>query len=94
MRIIRFLKDSKIAVLLVVLLLIVQAFTDLSLPRYTSHIVDVGIQQSGVEHVALDEMRADTFDTVCMLLPEQNEATVRSAYTETDTGTYKLNDTG
>ncbi|MEG0323281.1 MAG: ABC transporter ATP-binding protein, partial [Raoultibacter sp.] len=81
-------------VLLVVLLLIVQAFTDLSLPRYTSHIVDVGIQQSGVEHVALDEMRADTFDTVCMLLPEQNEATVRSAYTETDTGTYKLNDTG
>lgn len=94
MRIIRFLKDSKIAVLLVILLLIVQAFTDLSLPRYTSHIVDVGIQQSGVEHIALDEMRADTFDSVCMLLPEKDEATVRAAYTETDEGTYKLNETG
>ncbi|WP_102378402.1 ABC transporter ATP-binding protein [Raoultibacter timonensis] len=94
MRIIRYLKDSKIAVLLVVALLIVQAFTDLSLPRYTSHIVDVGIQQSGVEHVALDEMRAETFDEVCMLVPAEDEAMVRAAYTETDQGTYKLNDTG
>lgn len=94
MRIIRYLKDSKIAVLLVVMLLVVQAFTDLSLPRYTSHIVDVGIQQSGVEHVALDEMRADTFDAVCMLAPADDEATIRAAYTESDEGTYKLNDTG
>lgn len=94
MRIIRYLKDSKLAVLLVVLLLVVQAFTDLSLPRYTSHIVDVGIQQSGVEHVALDEMRADTFDEVCMLLPAEDEARVRAAYTESDQGTYRLNDTG
>ena len=94
MRIIRYLKDSKIAVLLVVALLIVQAFTDLSLPRYTSHIVDVGIQQSGVEHVALDEMRAETFDEVCMLVPAEDEAMVRAAYTETDQGTYKLHDTG
>lgn len=94
MRIIRYLKDSKIAVLLVVMLLVVQAFTDLSLPRYTSHIVDVGIQQSGVEHVALDEMRADTFDKVCMLAPAGDEAIIRSAYTENDGGTYTLNDTG
>ena len=94
MRIVRYLKNSKIAVLLVVALLIVQAFTDLSLPRYTSHIVDVGIQQSGVEHVALDEMRAETFDEVCMLVPAEDEAMVRAAYTETDQGTYKLNDTG
>ena len=94
MRIIRYLKDSKLAVLLVVMLLIVQAFTDLSLPRYTSHIVDVGIQQSGVEHVALDEMRAVTFDEVCMLLPADDEAKVKDAYTETEEGTYKLNDTG
>ncbi|WP_139653358.1 ABC transporter ATP-binding protein [Raoultibacter phocaeensis] len=94
MRIIRYLKDSKVAVLLVVMLLIVQAFTDLSLPRYTSHIVDVGIQQSGVENVALDEMRADTFEKVCMLAPADDEATIRAAYTETDEGTYKLNDTG
>lgn len=94
MRIIRYLRDSKIAVLLVVLLLIVQAFTDLSLPRYTSHIVDVGIQQSGVEHVALDEISAETFEDVCMLAPADDESTIRDAYTETDAGTYRLNDTG
>ena len=34
----------------IVLLLIVQAFGDLSLPQYTSDIIDVGIQNKGVEH--------------------------------------------
>ena len=52
MRIIRYLKNCKVAVLLIVCLLVVQAFTDLALPHYTSDIVDVGIQQSGVEHAA------------------------------------------
>ena len=61
MRIIRYLKNCKVAVLLIVCLLIVQAFTDLALPNYTSQIVDVGIQQSGVEHAATDEMSAATF---------------------------------
>ena len=46
MRIIRYLKNCKVAVLLIVCLLVVQAFTDLALPHYTSDIVDVGIQQS------------------------------------------------
>ena len=45
MRIVAYLKQSKVAVFLIVLLLIVQAFADLSLPRYTSDLVDVGIQQ-------------------------------------------------
>ena len=35
----------------IVLLLIVQAFGDLSLPQYTSDIIDVGIQNKGVEHI-------------------------------------------
>ncbi|RDB61264.1 ABC transporter ATP-binding protein [Gordonibacter sp. 28C] len=94
MRIVRYLKNSKIAVLLIVCLLIVQAFTDLSLPNYTSKIVDVGIQQSGVEHAATDEMTAKTHDLVAMMLPEQDEQTFRDAYTETGDGTYKLDDEG
>ncbi|MEG0027400.1 MAG: ABC transporter ATP-binding protein [Raoultibacter sp.] len=94
MRIIRFLKDSKIAVLLIVILLVVQAGTDLALPHYTSQIVDVGIQQSGVEHVAADGLRETTFDEVCMFLPAADETFVRDAYTRTDAGIYELNATG
>ena len=94
MRIVRYLKNSKLAVLLIVCLLIVQAATDLALPNYTSQIVDVGIQQSGVEHAATDEMTAKTHDLIAMMLPAQDEQTFRDAYTETDGGTYKLNDQG
>ena len=94
MRIIRYLKNYKVAVLLIVCLLVVQAFTDLALPHYTSDIVDVGIQQSGVEHAATDEMTAKTHDEIAMMLPVDDEQTFRDAYTETDDGTYKLNDQG
>ena len=94
MRIIRYLKNCKVAVLLIVCLLVVQAFTDLALPHYTSDIVDVGIQQSGVEHAATDEMTAKTHDAIAMMLPVDDEQTFRDAYTETDDGTYKLNDQG
>lgn len=94
MRINRYLKNCKVAVLLIVCLLVVQAFTDLALPHYTSDIVDVGIQQSGVEHAATDEMTAKTHDEIAMMLPVDDEQTFRDAYTETDDGTYKLNDQG
>ena len=94
MRIIRYLKNCKVAVLLIVCLLVVQAFTDLALPHYTSDIVDVGIQQSGVEHAATDEMTAKTHDEIAMMLPVDDEQTFRDAYTESDDGTYKLNDQG
>lgn len=94
MRIVRYLKNSKLAVVLIVMLLIVQAFTDLALPNYTSQIVDVGIQQSGVEHAATDEMSASTFEKVAMMLPSDEEATLRASYDETDDGTYALNAQG
>ena len=94
MRIVRYLKNSKIAVALIACLLIVQAFTDLALPNYTSQIVDVGIQQSGVEHAATEEMTARTHDLVAMMLPEGDEKTFEAAYDETDQGTYKLNAQG
>nr|WP_305145845.1 ABC transporter ATP-binding protein [Gordonibacter pamelaeae] len=75
-------------------MLIVQAFTDLALPNYTSQIVDVGIQQSGVEHAATEEMTARTHDLVAMMLPEGDEKMFEAAYDETDQGTYKLNAQG
>ena len=86
MRIIQYLKSSKVAVLLITLLLIVQAFADLSLPRYTSDLVDVGIQQGGIEHVSPDEMSADTFNYICMLAGEDTEQVIRDSYEQNTAG--------
>ena len=49
MRIIRYLKDCKLAVALVVCLLVAQAAADLALPSYTSKIVDVGRNSLTIE---------------------------------------------
>lgn len=86
MRIIQYLKSSKVAVLLITLLLIVQAFADLSLPRYTSDLVDVGIQQGGIEHASPDEMSADTFNYICMLADEDTEQLIRDSYEQNIVG--------
>ncbi len=86
MRIIQYLKSSKVAVLLITLLLIVQAFADLSLPRYTSDLVDVGIQQGGIEHASPDEMSADTFNYICMLAGEDTEQVIRDSYEQNIAG--------
>ncbi len=56
--------------------------------------MDVGIQQSGVEHAATEEMTARTHDLVAMMLPEGDEKTFDAAYAKTDQGTYKLNAQG
>lgn len=94
MRIIRYLKIVPGTVALIVCLLVVQAFTDLSLPRYTSDIVDVGIQQSGIEHAAVDEMTDETFRALCMMVPEDDETTLREAYAQGDDGDWHLTDEG
>lgn len=86
MRIIQYLKSSKVAVLLITLLLIVQAFADLSLPRYTSDLVDVGIQQGGIEHASPDEMSVDTFNYICMLADEDTEQLIRDSYEQNTAG--------
>lgn len=90
-RIFKYLKDSKLAVVAIVLLLVIQASCDLALPQYTSNIVDIGIQQGGIENVAPDEMRADTLENLCLFLDNSQEETVRNAYTLTSQGTYQLN---
>ena len=49
-KIFRYMKDQWYWIVLVVVLLIVQAQCDLSLPEYTSKIIDTGIQNQGIEH--------------------------------------------
>ena len=69
------------AVLLIVLLLIGQAYCDLSLPSYTSDIVDVGIQQGGIENAVPERMREETFNNIVLLLTEEERALAEESYT-------------
>ena len=94
MRIIGYLKQSKLAVALIVVLLIVQAFADLSLPRYTSDLVDVGIQQGGIEDCSPSVMSSDTFNYACMLAPDDDERLLRSSYEQDSDGNFALNQQG
>ncbi len=94
MRIIGYLKQSKVAVALIVVLLIVQAFADLSLPRYTSDLVDVGIQQGGIEDCSPSVMSSNTFNYACMLASDADEQLLHSSYKQDSDGNYALTEQG
>ena len=89
-KILKYLAEHKGAVLAIFLLLVVQAYCDLSLPQYMSDIVDVGIQQSGIEYAVPDEMREETMESLCLLLDAEGEARLRESYEATGGGTYQL----
>lgn len=78
------------AVLLIVLLLIGQAYCDLSLPSYTSDIVDVGIQQGGIENAVPERMREETFNNIALFLTEEERALAEESYTLAE-GVRELN---
>lgn len=78
------------AVLLIVLLLIGQAYCDLSLPSYTSDIVDVGIQQGGIENAVPERMRKETFNNIALFLTEEERALAEESYTLAE-GVRELN---
>ena len=80
LNILKYLKKHVGMVLLIVCLLIVQAVCDLNLPQYMSRIVDVGIQQSGVERATPDQMRPETLEALTLFLSDEEEAVLRSAY--------------
>lgn len=90
-KIFKYLSAYKAAVFGIILLLVVQAYCDLSLPQYMSDIVDVGIQQGGIEHVAPDEMRKETLENLCLFLVEEDINIVEDAYTENAEGNYERN---
>lgn len=88
-KIFKYLWESKGMVIGILLLLVVQAYCDLSLPQYTSDIVDIGIQQEGIATLAMEEMRAETFEAVCLFLDQEQEAAFRNAYQKEGADRYR-----
>lgn len=73
------------AVLLILLLLCGQAYCDLSLPGYTSDIVNVGIQQSGIEESVPKAISKEKMGQLLMFLDDDSKQEVLDAYEEDET---------
>lgn len=68
------------SVLLILVLLVVQAFCDLSLPQYTSDIIDTGIQNSGVGHILPEQITAEEFENAQLFMTESEKQKWQNAY--------------
>lgn len=79
------------AIVIIIALLFVQAWCDLSLPAYTSDIIDVGIQNNGVEHVVPESLTEDEFKMAQFIMTEDECKTWESLYTLKD-GIYELSE--
>lgn len=79
-RLVKFLKPYWLLIALSIVLLFVQANSELALPDYMSRIVNVGIQQGGVESAVPEAMRQQTFDHALLFVSEDEQSRVRTAY--------------
>ena len=82
--ILRKLTKSTIAILFVIILLFIQAYSDLSLPAYTSNIVNIGILQGGIDNTAPEVIRASQLDKLLLFVDQENRDTILSHYSLLD----------
>ena len=80
LKVLKNLKESWISVIAIILLLIVQAAGDLTLPDYTSKIVNVGIQNGGIENVAPEVIRKSEMENLLILT--DNDEKILASYEE------------
>ena len=78
-------------ILVIIMLLIVQAYCDLELPSYTADIVDVGITGGGIEHIAPEKISRDTFDKICLFLTQEEIELFSSCYDLNEGEIYRRN---
>ena len=79
------------SVIIILTLLVVQAMCDLALPSYTSDIIDVGIQNSGVEHVVPEKITEEEMQTAQFIMTDDEADVWKNLYKEKD-GYYELKD--
>ena len=89
-KILKYLGRHKLAVIAIFLLLTVQAYCDLSLPQYMSDIVDIGIQQSGIEYAVPEKMQESTMEDLCLFLSDQDARKLQRSYQKNSNGNYEL----
>lgn len=73
LKVLKNLKESWLSVIVIVLLLVVQSIVDLSLPDYTSKIVNIGIQQGGIENSSPEVIRKTTMEDLLIFSEDDEE---------------------
>ena len=84
LKLIKYLKSSVAPILIIVVLLVGQAACDLTLPQYTSNIVNVGIQQGGVENAAPTVIRVSEMNKLFLFMSQAEQDTVLQSYKKLD----------
>lgn len=80
-KLIKYLKKSALSIVIIVCLLVIQAVCDLSLPEYTSNIVNVGIQQGGVENSVPSVIRESELNKITLFMDKSSKDKVLDNYT-------------
>ena len=80
LKIFKYLKSSFISVLVIIALLVVQAVLDLTLPDYTSKIVNVGVQQGGIENAAITQIGDESLNKLVLLLDDKDKNYILDNY--------------
>ena len=79
-KIIKNLKPYKMAVLTLLVVLVVQAFGDISIPSYMQKIIDTGIQNKGIEHIMPSKIKGDEYREAQIFMNDGEKALWSSAY--------------
>ena len=79
-KILKYLKKSTLPIIIIVILLVIQAMCDLSLPDYTSNIINVGIQQGGIEDAVPDIIREDELNKILLFVGKDDAEYVLDKY--------------
>ena len=82
-KLLKFLKPYARGIVAVICVLIVQAYCDLSLPTYTSDIVNIGIQQGGIDETVPEVIAEEDLEHLLLFVSSDQKQTVTDAYTET-----------
>ncbi len=94
MQIIKNLKPYWKSVLIIVLLLIVQAYCDLALPDYTSKLIDTGIQNYGIDHCSPLQIPEKAYTIIKGFMNEDDVTVWEKYYEQSDDGIYHMTDDG
>lgn len=90
--ILKILSKYKLQILVILILLFVQAYTELELPSYTSKIVDVGIQSGGIESITPEYLSIDDYNDIVNMLDKSEKATFINSYTKDNDRYYLTSD--
>lgn len=85
----KYLKKYKFLIFIILILSICRIYAELELPNYTSSIVNVGINQKGIEDALMLKMSSKTYSTYSLFMNEEELKLFNKAYKE-DSGYYKL----